>query len=182
MNLVEKICFYTLFGTIMSFVFTFSFIECVNLGVCDKCCHTDFQNYPLFHSRYQLVLLFSGVFTLGLVLGLLFGLMDLGNDDKVRDKLRFNLVYSLPFGGVLGSALGRILFSITINNFQFTLHNTFLNKKNFFNLLLLLLFFSNLSLEFSNIRILQSSHSSKSTKFKHRISTDCKFHSYGDLN
>jgi hypothetical protein len=106
MSQIENICLYILWGIALSFVFIFSFIECFNLGLCDKICRTNFQQRPLFGSRCQIVLVFSGALTLGFVLGLLVGLTDVRSNDSTSNKIRFNLVYSLLVGSILGGALG----------------------------------------------------------------------------
>jgi len=49
-----KIPMYATLGVSLSFALTFSLTEFINLGLCDKCCHTDFENNPLIGSKQQI--------------------------------------------------------------------------------------------------------------------------------
>lgn len=44
---------YAVLGIALSFALTFSLTEFLNIGLCDKCCNTDFENNPLIGDKKQ---------------------------------------------------------------------------------------------------------------------------------
>lgn len=105
---MAKVPMYALVGLSLSFALTFSFTEFVNMGICDKCCRTDFENNPVIGTKKQIFLIFAGAVIMGSVLGVLFGVIDVENDTQLHNKFNENLIISLPLGFVIGSIIGSI--------------------------------------------------------------------------
>jgi len=103
-----KIPMYAIIGVSLSFALTFSLTEFINLGLCDKCCNTDFENNPLIGSKKQIFIIFAGSIIMGAIFGVLFGVIDVENDDPQHTKFKENLIWSIPLGGILGGVLGFI--------------------------------------------------------------------------
>jgi len=105
---VAKIPMYAIVGLSRSVALTFSFTEFINMGVCDRCCRTDFENNPIIGTKKQIFLIFAGAIIMGSVLGVMFGVIDVENDDQLHKKFNENLILSLPLGFVLGAIVGVI--------------------------------------------------------------------------
>lgn len=105
---VAKIPMYAIVGLSLSFALTFSFTEFINMGLCDRCCRTDFENKPIIGTKKQIFLIFAGAIVMGSVLGVLFGVIDVENDDALHERFNRNLILSLPLGFVLGAIVGAI--------------------------------------------------------------------------
>jgi len=103
---VAKIPMYAVVGLSLSFALTFSFTEFINMGLCDKCCRTDFENNPIIAKKKQIFLIFAGAIIMGSILGVMFGVIDVENDDQLHEKFNENLILSLPLGFVLGALIG----------------------------------------------------------------------------
>jgi len=103
-----KVPMYAVVGLSLAFALTFSFTEFINMGVCDRCCKTDFENNPVIGSKKQIFLIFAGAIIMGSVLGVLFGVIDVENDDQLHEKFNKNLILSLPLGFFLGTIIGVI--------------------------------------------------------------------------
>jgi uncharacterized membrane protein len=101
-----KVPMYAVLGVSLSFALTFSLTEFINLGLCDKCCNTDFETHPLIGSKKQIFLIFSGSIFMGCIFGVLFGTIDVENDDSRHTKFKENLLWSIPLGAVIGGLLG----------------------------------------------------------------------------
>jgi len=101
-----KVPMYAILGISLSFALTFSLTEFINLGLCDKCCNTDFENNPLIGSKNQIFLIFSGAIVMGGIFGVLFGTIDVENDDSRHTKFKENLYWSIPLGTIVGGFLG----------------------------------------------------------------------------
>jgi len=108
MSAAAKIPMYAIIGVSLSFALTFSLTEFINLGLCDKCCNTDFENNPLIGSKKQIFIIFAGSIIMGAIFGVLFGVIDVENDDPQHTKFKENLIWSIPLGGILGAVLGFI--------------------------------------------------------------------------
>jgi len=106
MSAAGKIPMYAVIGVSLSFALTFSLTEFINLGLCDKCCETDFENNPLIGTKKQIFMIFAGSIIMGLIFGVLFGVIDVENDDPQHTKFKENLIWSIPIGGILGGILG----------------------------------------------------------------------------
>jgi len=106
LSVAGRIPMYATLGVSLSFALTFSLTEFINLGLCDKCCNTDFENHPLIGSKQQIFMLFSGSVIMGALFGILFGTIDVENDDSNHKKFKENLIWSIPIGAVIGGALG----------------------------------------------------------------------------
>jgi len=103
-----KIPMYAVVGLSLSFALTFSFTEFINMGICDRCCKTDFENNPVIGSKKQIFLIFAGAIVMGSVLGIMFGVIDVENDDMLHKKFNENLILSLPLGFVVGAIIGGV--------------------------------------------------------------------------
>jgi len=103
-----KIPMYGIIGISLSFALTFSLTEFINLGLCDKCCRTDFEANPLIGSKTQIYVIFAGSIVMGAVFGILFGSIDVENDDARHSRFKENLIWSIPLGGIVGGLLGFI--------------------------------------------------------------------------
>jgi len=104
-----KIPMYAVVGLSLSFALTFSFTEFINMGICDRCCKTDFENNPVIGSKKQIFLIFAGAFTLGTALGVMFGVIDVEDDvQALHQRFQENLILSLPLGFIVGAVIGSI--------------------------------------------------------------------------
>lgn len=101
-----KIPMYTVLGVALSFALTFSITEFLNMGICDRCCNTDFENHPLIGSKRQVFIIFSGTLLMGAIFGVLFGTIDVENDDSNHSKFRENYLIGIPIGLAIGGFLG----------------------------------------------------------------------------
>jgi len=105
LSVTAKIPLYACLGISLSFALTFSFTEMINLGLCDKCCNTHFEDNPLISNRKQVIIIFSGAIFLGSIFGILFGSIDVEDDDSRRSKLKENLIWSIPIGAIIGGLI-----------------------------------------------------------------------------
>jgi len=105
---MAKVPMYAVVGLSLAFALTFSFTEFINMGLCDRCCKTDFENNPVIGSKKQIFLIFAGAIVMGGTLGVMFGVIDVENDDKFHEKFTKNLILSLPLGFVVGAIIGGI--------------------------------------------------------------------------
>jgi len=101
-----KIPLYATLGISLSFALTFSLTEFINLGLCDKCCNTDFETYPLIATKKQIFMIFSGSIVMGALFGILFGSIDVEDDDSHHTRFKQNLLWSIPIGAIVGGAIG----------------------------------------------------------------------------
>jgi len=101
-----KSIMYAVVGLSLAFSLSFSFTEFINMGLCDKCCSTDFENNPIISTKSQIILIFVGTTLMGALHGLMFGLIDVENDDERHDKFTENLLWSLPLGATVGAVIG----------------------------------------------------------------------------
>lgn len=46
-------CRYGVVGLSLAFALSFSFTEFITMGLCDKCCKTDFENHPIISKKKQ---------------------------------------------------------------------------------------------------------------------------------
>jgi len=101
-----KVPMYAVLGISLSFALTFSLTEFINLGLCDKCCNTDFETHPLIGTKKQIFTIFSGSIVMGCIFGILFGTIDVEDDDSRHTRFKENLLWSIPIGAVVGGVLG----------------------------------------------------------------------------
>jgi len=107
-SVAGKIPMYAVVGISLSFALTFSLTEFLNLGLCDKCCNTDFESNPLIGTPKQIYILFVGAIVMGALFGIMFGTIDVENDTPSHAKFKANLLYSIPVGAGIGGLLGFI--------------------------------------------------------------------------
>eukprot|EP01111_Echinosteliopsis_oligospora_P000490 TRINITY_DN1053_c0_g1_i1.p1 TRINITY_DN1053_c0_g1~~TRINITY_DN1053_c0_g1_i1.p1 ORF type:complete len:248 (-),score=36.54 TRINITY_DN1053_c0_g1_i1:97-840(-) len=105
-NWVAKIPMYATVGLVLAFALSFCFTEILTMGLCNKCCKTDFEEKPIIGSSKQLAMVFIATLVLGTIHGVLFGVIDVENDDAQHDKFFKNVIISLPIGAILGAIVG----------------------------------------------------------------------------
>lgn len=101
-----KSAMYAIVGLSLAFSLSFSFTEFINMGLCDRCCNTDFENSPVISSKSQVILIFAGTALMGGFHGFMFGFLDVENDDARQTKVTENLIWSIPLGAGIGAFIG----------------------------------------------------------------------------
>ena len=101
-----KVPLYMIVAVSLSFALTYSLTEFINLGLCDRCCDTNFEENPLIGSPKQIYGIFIGSVVMGSIFGIMFGSIDVEDDGARHTRFKESLLLSIPVGSILGGCLG----------------------------------------------------------------------------